>query len=168
MKVHAGWIPKDDDHGLFTHKAHSFSFSPPRQAAEEAETEQLHHQALHEAAELKTARVTRSHGPAHQVHFASRLNIPHSDVAAKFLPSFLQAIECLKRSDLEVVHAKSHLDLKSPHLNVLNAPKKKMKDVADNLPLLDLANAVLASRQKDTARGNKCIDVGWASDLNTK
>ena len=74
----------------------------------------------------------------------------------------------MKRPDLEVSHIKSDSDFEGPHLNVFNKLSRKMKPIVDNLPLLELADAVLASKQKDTARGNRCVDVGFASDKNTK
>jgi hypothetical protein len=43
-----------------------------------------------------------------------------------------------------------------------------MKDIMADLPLLELADAVLAAKQKDMARGNRSIDVSFASDKNTK
>jgi hypothetical protein len=104
----------------------------------------------------------------HQVYFASRLDIPHYHVAAKKLPSYLLAIEALKRPDLEVTHVKSHSDLEGPHLNVYNHLTGQMRAIIADLPLLELADAVLVAKQKDMARGNRCIDVGFASDKNTK
>jgi hypothetical protein len=106
--------------------------------------------------------------PTLQVYFASRLDIPHYHVSAEQLPSYLASIEALKRPDLEVSHIKSHSDLEGPHLNVFNKLTRQMRVIVDNLPLVELADAVLASKQKDNARGNRCIDVGFASDVNTR
>jgi hypothetical protein len=74
----------------------------------------------------------------------------------------------MKRSDLEVVHIKKGFDHSCPHLNVYNNLTEQMRNIAAKMPLLELANAVLASQQKDQSRGNKCIDVGFASDVNSK
>ena len=103
-----------------------------------------------------------------KLYFASRLDVPHYQVSAKELPSYLASIEALKRPDLEVSHIKKDSDFEGPHLNVFNQLTSRMKDIVKKLPLLELADAVLASTQKDTARGNKCIDVGFASDNNTR
>jgi hypothetical protein len=67
-----------------------------------------------------------------------------------------------------VVHLRKDTDHVGQYLNVYNNMTEKMKAVADRMPLQKLANAVLASEEKDTNRGNKCIDVGFASDLNSK
>jgi hypothetical protein len=80
----------------------------------------------------------------------------------------LAAIKALNGPDLEVSHVKSHSNLEGPHLNVFNNLKRKMKEIVDDLPLLQLADAVLASKQKDNAGGNRCIDVGFASDVNMR
>jgi hypothetical protein len=103
-----------------------------------------------------------------QLYFASRLDIPHYHVAAQQLPSYLRSISSLKRIDLVVSHIKTHSDLEGPHLNVYNKLTREMKKIVETLPLLELADAVLASEQKDKARGNRCIDVGFAGDKNTK
>ena len=53
-------------------------------------------------------------------------------------------------------------------VNVVNVVTKEMKKIADSMALLELANVVLTSTALDKSRGNRCIDVGFASDLSTK
>jgi hypothetical protein len=105
-----------------------------------------------------------------QVYFATRLDIPHYHVAARDLPHFLDSIAGLKRKDLEVAHVKNNLDYKGPFLNVFNTLTRGMTTIANKMPLTELAEAVLGSPQMamDKSRGNKRIDVGFASDLNSK
>ena len=66
------------------------------------------------------------------------------------------------------MHCRNSSDHEGPFLNVVNVVTKEMKKIADSMALLELANAVLTSTKLDTSRGNRCIDVGFASDLSTK
>ena len=67
-----------------------------------------------------------------------------------------------------MVHCRNSSDHAGPFLNVLNVLTKEMKEIVDSMALLDLANAVFLSTKTDASRGNRCIDVGFASDLSTK
>lgn len=101
-----------------------------------------------------------------EVYFASRLDIPHYHVAAKDLSSYLDAIAALKRKDL-VVQIRKNQDYEGPFLNVFNTLTRAMEKIAKKMPLKDLAETVLKA-PTDKSRGNKRIDVGFASDLNSK
>ena len=55
------------------------------------------------------------------------------------------------------------------HLNVFNKLTPAMDQILSSLPLLQLGEEVLQSRlPPDRSRGNKCIDVGFASSVSLK
>ena len=66
-----------------------------------------------------------------------------------------------------MVHCRNSSDHEG-FVNVVNVVTKEMKKIADSMALLELANVVLTSTALDKSRGNRCIDVGFASDLSTK
>ena len=93
-------------------------------------------------------------------------SLVHCHVAAKDLPSYLEAIAALKRKDL-VVEIRKNQDCAGPFLNVFNTLTRTMENIAKRMPLKELAETVLKA-PTDKSRGNKRIDVGFASDLNSK
>jgi hypothetical protein len=107
-----------------------------------------------------------------QIYFASRLDLPHYQVSSTELPSFLSEIDRFstrkKRKDLEVVHLKNGVDHYGEYLNVFNTLSPSMQAISDRMPLRALAEKVLLSNVKDTSRGNKFIDTGFASECNQR
>jgi hypothetical protein len=108
-----------------------------------------------------------------QVYFADRLDIPHYQMSATALPSFLESIATFvtktkRASSLSVVHLRNEDDHFDDHLNVFNTLSESMNRIVRQLPLAALAEEVLNSEQLDEARGNKFVDTGFSSDQNSK
>jgi hypothetical protein len=107
------------------------------------------------------------------VYFAARLDIPHYQVAAEDLPDHLASVASFNDTVdisqfVEVIHLRNTTDHLGSHVNVFNTLSDEMELIAERMPLEELAEAVLDSEQEDGSRGNKYIDVGYASDRNSK
>ena len=109
-----------------------------------------------------------------QVYFAARLDIPHYQIAAEMLPEFLLKIASFlsdnkgRKDSLEVVHLDNLQNHALPELNVFNHLSGVIKSITNRLPLTELADEVHKAFKNDPNRGNKFIDVGFSSDINTK
>jgi hypothetical protein len=65
-----------------------------------------------------------------------------------------------------------HLERMTDHLgvqlNVFNQLTDAMVAIADRMPLKELGQVVHDAKRKDPIRGNKFVDVGYATDINSK
>ena len=109
-----------------------------------------------------------------QVYFAARLDLPHYHVAADKLQDYLSEIASFRsknkarKDSFEVLMMDKHSNHESADLNVFNQLTEAMQLIAKRIPLKKLANEVHLAYKEDKSRGNKYIDVGFSSDINTK
>ena len=87
----------------------------------------------------------------------------------KYLSSITSFVKKNKRKDsLHVVHMIKDCNYELAELNLFNELSPEMIALAQSMPLRQLAQAVHDSFKEDKSRGNKFIDVGFSSDINTK
>ena len=67
-----------------------------------------------------------------------------------------------------MIHLRNDSDHLGPHMNVFNTLCQEMSEIAAGMPLVQLAEKVLLTKSKDSARGNLFIDTGICSDRSTK
>ena len=67
-----------------------------------------------------------------------------------------------------MIHMRNESDHLGPHLNVFNTLCQEMTEIAAGMPLVELAEKVLLTKSKDSARGNLYIDTGICSDRNSR
>jgi hypothetical protein len=108
-----------------------------------------------------------------KVYFAARLDIPHYQVSAEELPSFIGSINKFitnsnRQKTLEIIHLHNASDHFGSHLNLFNTLSNEMTAISEDMHLQELAERVLLTSREDNSRGNLYIDTGFCSDRSTK
>ena len=69
---------------------------------------------------------------------------------------------------MDVIPIENNADYLNEHLNVFNLPNSRIGPLPAHPFLLALGEEVLKAHESSNNRGNKFIDVGFASDINSK